>query len=166
MSSVDFAVLHYRAVRDRILAADPEIDDRTLADTLEGLTDLNEIVAALVRSALDDEALVVGLKARVCDMEARQARLIDRASKRRAIARDVMAELSLKKLVAPDFTISMRPGTPSLQVLDEKLIPTQYWEPREPRLKKAELLSELKHGAVIAGAILSNPEPVMSVRAR
>jgi hypothetical protein len=166
MSHVDYAVLHYRAVRDKILAQDPEIDDRTLADTLEGLTDLNEIVAALVRSALEDEALVAGLKARLCDMEARQARLVDRASKRRAIARDVMTELSLQKIVAPDFTISMRPGAPSLQVVNEKLIPNEYWEPREPRLKKAELLSELKHGAVIAGASLSHPEPIMSVRAR
>lgn len=166
MSHVDYAVLHYRAVRDKILAQDPEIDDRTLADTLEGLTDLNEIVAALVRSALEDEALVAGLKARLCDMEARQARLVDRASKRRAIARDVMTELALQKIVAPDFTISMRSGTPSLQVVNEKLIPNEYWEPREPRLKKAELLSELKHGAVIAGASLSNPEPILSVRAR
>jgi hypothetical protein len=99
-------------------------------------------------------------------METRQARLVDRASKRRAIARDVMAELSLKKLVAPDFTISMRSGTPSLQVLNEELIPDEYWEPREPRLKKAELLAELKHGVAIAGATLSNPELVMSVRAR
>jgi hypothetical protein len=166
MSHVDYAVLHHQAVRDRVLAQDPEIDDRTLADTLEGLTDLNEIVAALVRSALEDEALVAGLKARLSDMEARQARLVDRASKRRGIARDVMAELSIKKIVAPDFTISMRPGTPSLQVLNEKLIPSEYWEPREPRLKKAELLSELKHGAAIAGAALSNTDLVMSVRAK
>lgn len=63
VSSVDFAVLNYRAVRDRILGEDVEVDDRTWAYTLEGLADLNEIVAALVRSSLKDEALAVGLLA-------------------------------------------------------------------------------------------------------
>jgi hypothetical protein len=63
VSSVDFALLYHRGVRDRILGEDVGVDDRTLAYTLEGLTDLNEIVAALVRSAFKDEAPAVGLPA-------------------------------------------------------------------------------------------------------
>lgn len=166
MNQLAFSAIHYRAVRERIRAQDPEIDERTLTDTVEGLTDLNEIVTAIIRSALEDEALATGLKGRIEDMQGRLDRLQDRASKRRQIARDVMLELDLKKLTAPDFTASIRAGTPSLMVIDEAAIPSIYWEPREPRLNRQELASELKQGAEITGVTLSNPEPVLSVRTR
>lgn len=166
MDQLTFSAVHYRAVRDRVRADDPDIDERTLADTVEGLTDLHEILTAILRSALEDEALVNGLKGRIAEMEGRLERLQDRASKRRQIAKDVMIELDLKKLTAPDFTASIRPGTPALMVIDEAAIPSIYWEPREPRLNRQALASELKQGTEIGGVSLSNPEPVLSVRTR
>ena len=161
-----FASFNYRSLRDRIRAQDPQIDDETLADTVEGLTDLHEIVAALIRGALADEALVLGLKCRVSDMQGRLDRLHDRASKRRQIAKDVMVELDLKKITAPDFTVSIRPGIPALMVINEDAVPPIYWEPGEPRLRRQALASDLKQGEEVAGAVLSNPEPVLSVRVR
>jgi len=161
-----FAAITYRSLRDRIRAQDPQIDEQTLADTVEGLTDLHEIAAAIVRSALADEALAVGLKGRISEMQYRLERLQDRASKRRQIAKDVMLELDIKKIAVPDFTASIRPGLPALQVLDEAAVPSIYWQPIAPRLKRQELLSELKDGAAIEGVALSNPEPVLSVRVR
>ena len=164
--NLEFAAATYRAIRDRIRAQDPQIDEQTLADTVEGLTDLHEIVQAVIRSALADEALARGLKCRISDMQGRLDRLEDRAFKRRQIAKDVMVELDLKKLNAPDFTASIREGIPSLMVINEDAVPSIYWQPSEPRLNRQELAYELKQGAEIAGVALSDPEPVLSVRTR
>jgi Siphovirus Gp157 len=164
--SLDFAAIHYRTIRDRILAEDPQIDEKTLADTVEGLTDLHEILTAIIRAALADEALATGLEGRIGEMQARRDRLQDSATKRRQIAKDVMVELDLKKLSAPDFTASIRPGTPALMVINEAAVPSIYWEPREPHLDRQELANDLKQGAEIAGVALSNPEPVLSVRTK
>jgi Siphovirus Gp157 len=163
---LEFSALRYRAIRDRIRAEDPQIDEKTLADTVEGLTDLHEIVAAIVRSALSDETLATGLKYRIADMQGRLDRLENRASKRRQIAKDIMVELDLKKITAPDFTISIRPGMPILLVLDEAAVPSMYWQPSAPRLNRQGLLCELKDGAEISGVTLSNPSPVLSVRTK
>jgi len=103
--SLEFAAIHYRSIRDRILTEEPQIDELTLADTVEGLTDLHEIIAAIIRAALADEALATGLKGRIAEMQDRLERLQDCAAKRRQIAKDVMVELDLKKITAPDFTV-------------------------------------------------------------
>jgi hypothetical protein len=166
MDQITFATATYRAIRDRIRAQDPQIDEQTLADTVEGLTDVHEILAAILRGALADEALATGLKCRISDMQDRLNRLQDRAAKRRQIAKDVMVELDLTKLTAPDFTASIRAGMPALVVLNEDAVPKTYWEPGEPRLRRQILANDLKGGAEVAGATLSNPEPILSVRTR
>jgi hypothetical protein len=166
MDQLTIATATYHVVHDRIRADDPQIDDQTLADTVEGLTDLHEILSAVIRAALADQALASGLEGRIAEMQARRDRFQDRATKRRQIAKDVMVELDLKKLAAPDFTASIRPGMPALMVIDEAAVPSIYWEPREPRLDRQGLANDLKQGAEITGVALSNPEPVLSVRTK
>jgi hypothetical protein len=164
--NLQFSAIHYRAIRDRIRTVEPDIDEQTLADTVEGLTDLHEIVQAIIRSALVEEALAKGLRCRISEMQDRLHRFEDRASKRRQVAKDVMVELGLKKLMAPDFTVSVRPGTPALMVIDEDAVPKTYWEPGEPRLRRQILTNDLKQGDQVAGAALSDPLPFLVVRTR
>ena len=166
MDQVTHSITAYQTIRERILALEADMDETTLADTLEGLTNLHEVVAAVVRSALIDEAMAEGLKGHIQALQDRLHRLIERASERRRIARDAMIEVDVRKIAAPDFTLSVRPGSPALVVVDQKVIPAPYWQPREPRLDRVGLINDLKRGATVPGVVLSNPEPVLSVRVR
>ena len=77
-----------------------------------------------------------------------------------------MQEAGLKKVVEPEFTASLRPGPTKLIVIDETLIPEEFWRPQLPRLDRQFLLATVKSGRSIPGAELANSELVLSVRSR
>ena len=164
--TVSNELLRYRALRKRLLEEFPVLDNETIRDTLEGITDLHEMIAVVIRSALVDEALHAGLQTRVNDMKERLSRLELRASKNRELALEAMTEVGLGKLEQPDFTASARAGSPALVVVEEERIPEAYWLPQPPKLDRQAILGELKQGAGIPGVQMSNPKPVLSVRTK
>jgi hypothetical protein len=156
----------YLQLRERIMLSYPEADEETLLDTLEGITDLHEMIAAVIRSALVDEALHAGLRFRIDDMRERLSRLELRATKKRQLALEAMSEVGLTRLEQPDFTASARAGSPTLVVISEDTIPEAYWLPQPPKLDRQAILGELKRGMDIPGTQMSNPKPVLSVRTK
>ena len=156
----------HQLLRDRLLGAHPDLDDDTIRDTLEGLTDLHELIAELIRSALFDEALQAALRTRTDDMKARLSRLAERGLKKRQLALEAMNEAGLKKLEQPDFTASARLGAPALVVTTETDIPGDYWVPQPPKLDRQTLASDLRRGDEVPGACLGNPAPILTVRTK
>jgi len=159
-------VLNYQLLKKRLLDEYGDLDEETLADTLEGITNLHEMIAAVIRSALVDEALVSGLRLRLDDMKERLSRLEIRGAKKRQLAFEAMSEAGLKKLEQADFTASLRAGSPSLVIAAEDEIPQDYWVPQPPKLARQALLNALKQGNEIPGAVLSNAKPSLSVRTK
>jgi Siphovirus Gp157 len=157
---------YYQRVRERLLEHLPEADEETVRDTLEGITDVHEIIAAVIRSALVDEALQTGLRTRIEDMRRRLARLAERGFKKRQLALEAMNEAGLKKLEQPDFTASARAGSPPLIVVSQGVIPEDYWLPQPPKLDRQSLLAALKQGHQVPGAELGNPKPTLAVRTK
>jgi len=143
---INLEVPKLQLMRERLLAEYPDLDNETLADTLEGITDLHEMIAAVIRSALVDEALQVGLRGRVIEMKERLSRLELRANKKRELALEAMTEVGLTRLEQPDFTVSARAGSPALVVIAEDRIPGAYWLPQPPKLNAKRSSARLNRG--------------------
>jgi hypothetical protein len=163
---IGIEVTKHQLLKDRLLAYDSTLDEETLRGTLEGITDLHEMIAAVIRSALVDEALQGGLRSRIVEMKRRLLRLEERGAKKRQLALEAMSEVGLGKLEQPDFTASVRAGVASLIVVSDDLILETYWVAQPPKLDRKFLLAELKRGRDIPGVQLGNPKPILAVRTK
>ncbi len=157
---------HHQYLRERLAAQVPDTDEETLLGTLEGMTDLNEMIASVVRSRLDDLALHAALRARMSDMHERAGRLEQRAGTKKEVVASVMERAGLKKLTEPDFTLSLRSTTPPLVVTDEGEIPEDFWKPQPAKLDRQGLLTALKAGREVPGVVLGNGGVTISVRTK
>ena len=123
-------------LRRRLIEADPEIDETTLLDTLEGATNLTEALGEVIRSALNDEAFAHGLKLRLEQMRERLSRIESTSEKKRQVALAIMEESGIEKILEPDFTVSIRMSPPAVVITNQDEIPEGYWVPQSPRLDK------------------------------
>jgi hypothetical protein len=153
------------AIKEQLRADDLDIDERTLADTVEGLTDFHEILAALIRAALKDETEAAVLKVMLGQMTDRLHRFEARADKRREMARDAMEATDLMNLTMPDFTASVRKAPPHLVIVDEAIIPQDYII-QKPTINKRAIANTIKDGGHVEGAAMSNPGNTLSIRTR
>ena len=157
---------YHEYLREQIQNEFPDIDEETLADTLEGLTNLNEMLGAVVRSHLDDMALVDALKSRIGDMQDRLSRISKRSDKKRELVTTVMEQADLKKLAEAEFTVSLRSSSAPLVVTEEGSIPEPYWKPQAPKLDRQGLIAALKSGRQVTGAVLGNSRMTIAIRTK
>lgn len=153
-------------LRQRLVDEFPEADDETLADTLEGLTDLQEKIAVVVRSQHEDHLLSKALRARIAEMRDRLGRLEKGVEKKRSLVVTVMERAEIKKIAEPDFTASLRQSPRPLLISDEGTIPDEFWKPQPSKLDRQKLMDDLKNGRHIPGAALGNGGQCLSVRVK
>ena len=158
---------HHEYLRAELAERFPDVDEETLRDTLEGMTDLTDMLGELIRSSLDDRAFVAALKQREADMKERRERFETRAQKKRDLVEAVMERADIQKIAEADFTAGMRAGKRKVMVIDEAAIPENFWRAQAPTLDKVALLTALQANAAnVSGATLSNPKPILAIRTK
>jgi len=138
--------------------ADLDLDEQTIADTLEAeggeLQEKAQNVGFVVRNI---EASAAAIKDAEAQMAARRKALENRAARLRAYLLDSMTLAGVEKIESPYFAIAVRKNPPSLEVLDEAQVPAGYFTsppPPPPVLDRKLILATLKDGVDIPGCRL------------
>ena len=137
-----------------------DLDEQTFQDTLEGLSGDLELkatnVAMFVRNL---EASAEAIKNAEKQMAERRKAIEAKAEKIRNYLKENMLRTGISKIDCPYFQLSIRKNPPAVEVIDQALIPDEYFdipEPPAPTLNKNRLKDDLKNGVVVEGAKLTS----------
>lgn len=142
-------------------------DDDALVDTLDGISDLKEMLVWAARRVKELEAQSDGLKDYIGALRTRQDRIdgaCQRLREQIAIAMLEAGETSLKDAAV---TLSARIGPRKVIISDEAQLPAEFVRQRIVESPdKDAIKAELEAGRAVAGAQLSNGQPVLTMRVR
>jgi hypothetical protein len=132
-------------------------DAEVAAATVEGETNLHDVIARAAGRVVELNSLIDGTDALRLKIVARINRLEKQKEHLKTLIAAAMEIAEVRKLELPICTLSIRATPPAVVVTDESAVPSDYWSPQPPKLDKRRLLADLKQtGAPIPGAQLSN----------
>lgn len=136
-----------------------ETDSPALIDTLEAIDgaieDKLDNIAKLVRTL---EAESEAFKKEELRFQTKRKVRENNTKRLKAYAQEALEATGRKKVEGATFTLALQKNPPSVEVLDEKLIPPTYFIPQDPTLDKKSLLAQLKAGQSIAGVDMKQTE--------
>lgn len=132
--------------------------------SVESETDVHDFLRQIERRRQEAAAFAGGIASNIAELELRQQRYENRERAMRSLAFKIMQVADIFKAELPEATMSIRPGTSKVIITNEEAIPDILCRiKREP--DKTKLKEHLLNGP-IAGAILSNAEPTLSIRTK
>lgn len=147
----------------RSYVIDEEDDPDLIRDTIEGETNLMETIQACLDRLDELDTHDKALKEQIEARQQRRRRFSHQIELLRLSIQEAMDIAQQERIEFPNATVTVRNSPPSVQVLDESEIPSQFWKKQDPLLDKRELLKALKDGPV-AGATLSNPRKTIMIK--
>jgi len=142
-------------------------DEEAYLDTLDGETDVLDLIDGEIAAMQSDEALVAAIKSQAADLKVRCERIEMRAAARRRNLALLLGHAAVKKVERPLATVSLRPGSVSVQIISEADIPTQLMREKVTRAPdKTAIKAQLEAGEHVPGAELVRGDETVSVRVR
>lgn len=153
-----------QAVR-AIRAAFPSIteDEELFADTLEGETNLHEIIGKLVDQSREQKANGVAVACMIDALSAREEAWKSREAATRALILKIMNMASQRKIVLPQATVSIANGRAAIIVTDESQLPEDCFVV-EKKVSKTKIKAMIDRGETVPGAVISNGNETLTIR--
>lgn len=147
-----------RALRDIML--DAGMGEDVIADTLEAETDIASKIQQYVYVIKDMEVFADGVAVEAKRMADRSRMAKERVTKIKTWLMQNMQHAGIQKQEFPEFTVRVQNNPQSVDVLDEKAIPSDYFNTPvvTPQLDKKRLLEALKTGSEIDGAAIKQTQ--------
>ena len=166
VTAVTREVKRHVELKEQLDALYDDLDPQALADTLEGETDLSEVLQRLATQALDYEDMAQATQARIDDLQTRKHRLKGTADTLRAIILQAMDTSDMDQVKGPEVTLSRRKTKGQLVIDDESQIPSHFWAAQAPKLDKTGLAASVKEGTTVPGCHLSNGSISLTIRVK
>lgn len=142
-----------------------DFDAETFWDSLDGETDVADVIGHLIRKREEVKAFSDASKALADEYTARKRRLDDKAKAITKALGAVLDAAKQDKFVHPIGTVSRRVGVLSCKIFDETAIPSQLTitttKPDTAAIKKL-----IEAGEVVPGAELVRGDDIISVRVK
>ena len=153
-----------RALAILELCPELELDEQLKLSTLEGETELNELVSLLLAENEDDEGNILQIKGQIETRRERITRFERRIEARRSAIVSLMDTAQITKLPLPEATVSVRTLRPSPKVADEEALPDDFCKfVRKPDMEAIKAAFEAGK-PLPAGVVLSNGGASLTIR--
>lgn len=168
MHDLSTATTVYKAMKERLMSEfGLDENEETLRDTLEGATDLQDLIAKAAREARHEEAMAKAIADIVSEAQERKNRRLAKAERLRGAISWAMQDAGLPKIDAPDMTISQRMGQPKVVYTDDD--PARWPDDMcvtKRELDKQKIKAALMSGESLPAAHLGNVMPVLTIRSK
>ena len=133
-----------------------DASDEAVRDTLEAVQmEFNDKAVAIVKVAESLDADTSAIDAEIERLKARKQVIVNRKQQLRDYLLYNMEAAGIKKIDCPLFTVTLRQGMESVEIIDQSQIPNEYVTVEVvEKPDKAAIKAAIKSGKEVTGAIL------------
>ncbi len=139
----------------QLLEMAEEMESEALVDTLASLQDAiedkAENIAKLIKNLEADAKIIKEEEQRLAE---RRRAIEAKVDKLKMYLQEQLEIAGLQKVKRPTITVAIQANPPSVDVIDETLIPADFLIPQPAKVDKKSILERLKKGESVPGAKL------------
>ena len=145
----------------QLLETAEEIESDALVDTLEALQDAiedkAENIAKLIKNLEADAKIIKEEEQRLAE---RRRAIEAKVERLKTYLQEQLETAGIEKVKRPTITVAIQVNPPSVDVIDETAIPSDFLIPQAPKLDKRSILERLKKGESVPGVTLKQTKGV------
>jgi len=145
----------------QLLEMADDMESDALVDTLEALQgeieEKAENIAKLVKNLEADAKIIKEEEQRLAE---RRRAIEAKVERLKTYLQQQLEVAGLQKVKRPTITVAIQNNPPSVEIADEKLIPSEFMIPQPAKIDKKAILERLKNGEEIPGCSIKQTKGV------